>query len=94
MNKATSELLRWSGHVFTIVAAILFYIHLFVAAIYGKFIVKVYFNWFGEGLIELILFCIFLPFIAYSGIMQLKETYDEIKRRKKNEKRSRPLDGR
>jgi len=83
MNREVKEILRWTGHVFTIVAAILFYIHLFVAALTGKFIVKVYFNYFGEGMLELILFIIFLPFIAYSGFMQLKETYDVVKRRHK-----------
>ena len=89
MRKEYSELLRWTGHVFTLVAAILFYVHLFTAAFEGEFVVKVYFNHFGEGLIELIIFIIVLPFIAFSGIMQLKETYDVLKRRKENyEKRN------
>jgi len=92
MKRAVSEIIRWTGHVFTIVAAILFYIHLFTAALYGEFVVKVYFNYFGEGLIELIIFTIVLPFIAFSGIMQLKETYKSLKRRKENEDRSRYFD--
>jgi len=86
MNREHSELLRWTGHVFTIVAAILFYVHLFTAALHGKFTVKVYFNYFGEGLVELIIFVIVLPFIAFSGIMQLKETYDVLKERRKKKK--------
>jgi len=84
MKREHSELLRWTGHVFTIVAAILFYVHLFTAALYGEFVVKVYFDYYGEGILELIIFIIVLPLIAYAGVMQLIETYNVLKRRKES----------
>ena len=82
MNRATSEILRWTGHAFTLVAAILFYNHLVTAVLYGDFVVHVYFNHFGEGTVELIAFMVMAPFIVFSAYMQFKETFEAIKVRK------------
>jgi len=57
-----------------------FYIWLFVAMLHGGE-VTVYFNHFGEALIEYIIYFIILPVMVYSIYYELRET----KRRKKNE---------
>ncbi len=84
MRPATCEILRWTGHAFTLVAAILFYNHLMVATFYGDFDVYVHFNYFGEGLPEFIAFMVMLPFIIFSAYMQLKETWISIKDSRKH----------
>ena len=91
MNNKSKRVLKFSGYMFTIVAAILFYNHLFVAATNPGFFVVVYFDFFGEGLLELILFSCFIPFIIYAFALEVIEIR-KLKRGRNYEKRSRPLD--
>ena len=65
--------LRLSGIMWLTVSTMLFYNHLYTAARNPGFFVVVYFDHFGEGLLELILFSAFIPFIIYV-------LYDELKR--------------
>jgi len=81
MNQKTKTTFKLAGYVFTIVAAILFYNHLFVAATNPGFHVTVYFNYFGEGLLELILFTCFIPFIVYAFILEIR-SIKKLNRRK------------
>jgi len=90
MNKKVG-LVRFAGTMFMFVAALLFYQHLFVAASNPDFSVVVYFNYFGEGTIELILFCCFIPLIIFSFAVQYLEIVKTIKG-KRYEKRSRDVD--
>ena len=91
MNQREKATLKITGYMFTLVAAILFYNHLFVAATNPGFQVQVYFNYFGEGILELILFTCAIPFIIYAFVLEIK-AIKKINRRKINETRSRPLD--
>jgi len=65
--------LRLSGIMFMGVSTALFYQSLFVASRNPGFFVVVYFNRFNEGMLELVLFCGFLPFILFV-------IFDEVKR--------------
>jgi len=58
-----------------------FYIWLFVAMLHGGE-VTVYFNHFGEAVLEYIIYLIILPVMVYSIYYELKET----KKRKNSEK--------
>lgn len=77
-KKFVKELVEYSGFLFLMVAGILFYRHLYVAATNPQFLVHVYFNEFGEGTVELILFSCFIPFIIYSFIANTKEVAEVI----------------
>jgi hypothetical protein len=82
MDEEVRRIFKFSGHMFTIVATILFYNHLFVAASNPGFQVQVYFNFYGEGLIELFLFLCFIPFIVFAFILEIKDIRN-LRRKKK-----------
>jgi len=84
-------LVRFAGTIFMFVAALLFYQHLFVAATNPDFSVIVYFNYFGEGTLELILFSCFIPLILISVALQYLDLIKLLKRNK-HEKGNRYLD--
>ena len=71
-HRLIKRTLRLAGIMFMGVSSALFYQSLFVASRSPHFFVTVYFNRFGEGLLELILFSAFIPFILFV-------VYDEIK---------------
>ena len=87
MNQLARVMMKFSGAMFTLVAAMLFYNHLFVAANNPGFFVVVYFNACGEGILELILFLCFIPFILFSFVTEFKNTckYLQKARRQKYE---------
>jgi len=90
MNRKTESILEFAGHIFTLVAAILFYNTLYVAAGNPGFFVVVYFDYFGEGTLELILFTLFIPFIMYSYIITYRRALrigrEQVHRKEKNPK--------
>ena len=87
MNQLARVMMKFSGSIFTLVAAMLFYNHLFVAAQNPGFFVVVYFNYFNEFYLEVILFLCFIPFILFSFVTEFKNTYKCLQkaRRQKNE---------
>ena len=64
-----------------------FYVWLFVAIFKGNGIVKVYFNHFGEALIEYIVYIFIFPIMLYSLVYDLLE-YRKRRRMKKNDIKS------
>ena len=83
MNQQARVMFKFSGSIFTLVAAMLFYNHLFVAAQNPGFFVVVYFNACGEGILELILFLCFIPFILFSFATEFKNTYKYLQKAKR-----------
>lgn len=83
MNQQARVMFKFSGSIFTLVAAMLFYNHLFVAANNPKFFVVVYFNYFGEFYLEVILFLCFIPFILFSFATEFKNTYKYLQKAKR-----------
>ena len=73
MKKDPSVIFRFTGTMFMLVTTILFYHSLYVAAGNPGFFVTVYFNFFGEGLFELVLFTLCIPFITYAVYKQIKD---------------------
>jgi hypothetical protein len=72
MNQKEKTVFKFAGHLFTLVATILFYNHLLIASLHD-FTVTIHFNYFGEGTIELIIFLCCIPFIMFSFILELQE---------------------
>lgn len=70
MNQKIHNIIKYIGFVFMIVCNILFYNHLFTASRNSKFFTIVYFDLFGEGQIELLIFTIAIPFIVYTIITE------------------------
>ena len=85
-HRFISELAEFSGILFMMISTILFYRHLYVASTNPEWLVNVYFNEFGEGTIELILFSCFIPFIIYSFFANTKEMAEVIAYKKELEK--------
>lgn len=70
-----------------LISTIMFYNHLFTAAYNPGFFTVVYFDYFGEGLIELIMFTIFIPFILIALFLETREVIKygrKIKSRRKH----------
>lgn len=86
MNQPSRVMFKFSGSIFTLVVAMLFYNHLFTAAQNPGFYVVVFFNVFGEGNIELLIFLCFMPFILFSFTMEFKNTLKFIKESRGNKK--------
>jgi len=72
INKDPTKILKFSGFLFMLVTTILFYQSLYVAAGNPGFFVVVYFDYFGEGLLELVLFTSFLPIIMYTIVQEIR----------------------
>jgi len=72
-HRLIKRTLRLAGMMFMCVSSALFYQSLFVASRSPHFFVTVYFNRFGEGMMELILFVAFIPFILYVVADEIKE---------------------
>lgn len=68
-----TKLLRFSGILSMLITTILFYESLYVAAGNPGFFVTIYFDYYGEGLIELIVFTALLPLIGYAIIKEVKD---------------------
>jgi len=68
MNTKIKTIINYTGFVFMIVSTILFYNHLFTASRNPKFFTIVYFDMFGEGQLELLIFTLAIPFIAFTII--------------------------
>ena len=83
MNQSTRVIFKFSGSVFTLVAAILFYNHLFTAATNPGYFVVVYFNFFNEFLFEIALFLCLIPFILFSFVTEFKNTVNYLKKEKR-----------
>ena len=80
MNRPIRAILKFSGSIFTLIAAMLFYNHLFVAAGNPGFFVTVYFDYYGEGMLELFVFLCFIPFILFSFSTEFINTLTSIKK--------------
>lgn len=78
MNEKLSSILEYTGHAFTLIAAIMFYNHLYTAAGNPGFFVVVYFDFYGEATFELIFFTLCVPFIIYSFAMSAKRVYGNV----------------
>jgi len=83
MNQQARVMFKFSGSIFTLVAAMLFYNHLFVAAQNPGFFVVAYFNYYGEFYLEMILFLCFIPFILFSFATEFKNTYKYLQKAKR-----------
>jgi len=70
MKQTTINLLKYPGFIFMVISTILFYNHLITAATNSKFFVYVYFDFWGEGLFELVFFIIAIPFIAITIVLE------------------------
>jgi len=68
------KIVKFSGTIFMFISALLFYNHLYTAFGNPGFYVVVYFDAFGEGMLEIVLFTFFIPFILFSVIMEFKGT--------------------
>ena len=76
-----NRLIRYAGVMFAFFITINFYVIMIVAMLNNN-VVTVYFNHFGEAIVEYIMYFALAPIIAYSYI------YEVIKfRRKKNAKK-------
>ena len=75
MKNDVKTIFKFSGFLFMLVSTILFYQSLYVAANNPGFFVIVYFDHFGEGLIELILFTAFIPIILYTIAVEVREVF-------------------
>lgn len=73
-----------AGSILSFAIVINFYIILFVAMMHGGK-VTVYFNIFGEAVLEYIVYLIILPFIVYSFWLKLK-MYRKHRRERKEAK--------
>ena len=71
MNQRAKVIFKFTGYIFTVVPAILFYNHLLVASTNPGFQVMVYFDYYGEGLIELIIFLSIIPFMINSFALEI-----------------------
>lgn len=80
-------IIRISGTIITFVITINFYIFLLVAMTHDD-IVVVYFNHFGEGLLEYVVYLLLLPVIMASFCLHLKEYRREMKDEKRIRKRN------
>jgi len=71
MNQQNRKVIKFAGYIFTMITAIMFYNHLFVALFNPGYHVTVYFDYYGEGFIELIFFIIFIPFIIFTFLLEV-----------------------
>jgi len=71
-KKDPARLIKFTGTMFMLVTTILFYESLYVAAGNPGFFVVVYFNYFGEGMLELVVFTALIPFIVYTIWKEVK----------------------
>ena len=78
MDKRITNILKYSGLMFMGISTVLFYNHLFTAAGNPGFFVTIYFDFFGEGLIELCLFIIFIPFIFFTFTSYVVEIFEHM----------------
>ena len=76
--KAIKIIIKFSGFMFMIVATVMFYNHLFVAASTPGHAVDVYFNYFGEFKLEFLIFLIFIPFILYCSVDEILKAYESM----------------
>ena len=66
MNRKLYNIIKFSGFVFMIVTTFMFYNHLFTAVGNKKFFVHIYFDYFNEGALELLIFIVAIPFILFT----------------------------
>jgi len=66
MNRKVYNIIKFAGFMFMIITTIMFYNHLFTAASNKKFFTMIYFDYFGEGQVELFFFVIAIPFILFT----------------------------
>ena len=85
-HKFAFKLIVYSGFLFMTISTILFYQNLYVASTNPEYLVKVYFNQYGEGTIELILFSCFIPFIIFTFVMMSKDVAEVIALKKEQKK--------
>jgi hypothetical protein len=84
VSDEVKKIFVFSGLTFMFMSTILFYNHLITASLSDSFSVIVYFNAFGEGTFELVMFLIFIPFIAYAYFSEYMEITRRVRRRKRN----------
>jgi hypothetical protein len=70
------RIISFSGLMFMFITSIMFYNHLFTAFRNPGFFTVVYFDYFGEGMFEIIVFSIFIPFIGYTMFKEVKENLE------------------
>ena len=75
MKPTTINLIKYPGFAFMVVSTILFYNHLFTAATNPKFFVTAYFDFYGEGLFELMFFIVAIPFIVATIVLEVYYVY-------------------
>ena len=76
MNEKVISVYKFTGIIFMTITSLMFYNHLYTAAGNPGFFVTVYFNYFGEGTMELIIFTLFLPFIVLAFLIEAKEVIE------------------
>jgi len=74
MNPRKKEVLKSLGDRLSFAIVINFYIWLFFAMFKGKGYVVVYFDQFGEALLEYIVYIIIFPIMLYALVKDLKES--------------------
>lgn len=77
--KGIDRIISVSGLLFMFITSVMFYNHLYTAFRNPGFFTVVYFDYFGEGMFELVVFSLFIPFIGYTMFKGIKETLEEKK---------------
>lgn len=67
----SKKIIRFSGNLILFFIAINFYVFVIVACVSGTYSLNVYFNGFGEGPLECIVYMIILPIIIYSTLLNI-----------------------
>ena len=66
MKDCFTVILKFAGTMFMGISTFLFYNHLLSAYFNPGFSVVVYFNYYAEGLFEIVLFLLLIPFIIFA----------------------------
>ena len=80
--KLIDRIITLSGLMFMFITSLMFYNHLYTAFRNPGFFTVVYFDYFGEGTLEIIVFTLFLPFIAFAIYNQIKQIISRPKPKK------------
>ena len=82
MKSQPLQICKFAGFLFMAVCTVLFYNSLLVAHGNPGFFTWIYFNAYNEGLIELLIFILLLPFIALTIVIESFDMYKLIQNKK------------
>ena len=88
MNRTEIQIIKLAGFTMMLVATIMFYNHLYTASTNPGFYTTVYFDYFGEGLFELVFFTLAIPLILFAYVSEYIDTKKMIKENGNNESRT------